>query len=952
MNNVFDELKKLHIGVDELRSLMEANGVKFTNSKQCHCHFHGDDKTPSCNLKSGKDGAFFNCFACGTGGDAAKFIELSTGLSPVDAAKSVLNFFGASYELNGEVDSEELAKQAKLRAELEAKRTDQENKKYHAMTQRINAISPALSQAAKNLNANDEVFDIFAFKSEAFRAAASEYIGYSGEQQSIAILIKDEKGKTRNIKYRNKFTWNGSTYSNERMPGKWIGEAGAKAYPFPIKPFIASNENRIIICEGEKDAINLISFGANAITLGGVTNSWEAHKELLKSKTVYIWFDNDKAGYENAIKRYRELESVAANIYITLFFKINRALPTKYDISDYIEDNMPRFGTESVYDIITFASFKLTNEIIEEIEELLDSDLSNFKRLENFKSWNDIKKELLIQDNDGNYINILPVKGELDDAYINQVIGTFKGLVKDNKSFYAEIKERFLKQFLIVTNQDEELVDKLVLKIDELANINKTLLTNYHQTHISDMVVSFIASIRKMGYDVAEFKRELYIWTGTYFEQIDTRSLIKFIYNTWMPIAKVDKKKILARNAEELAENIIMSGLHIEEKRKEPALQNKRVINVKNGAVIISKSGKVVFSGQHNKNLCATNILDFDYNKEAKCPKWQHFLNQVMSDAGDQDTLMEFMGYCFLPSHDYESFLFLYGKSGSNGKSVILDVLRSFFGASNVSNLQLQQLEGHEMHGLANKILNIGSEIDKLGVDKGQMSNLKALVSPRDVIQINPKNQDPYSLLPEEKPKFAFAGNDKPKSSMDAAVFRRMLILSFDKEVKDNQKIRGLSERFNDELDGIFQLALNGLERLIKNGKFTKSKKMEQELSDYKDEVNPIRRYIRDAIIVERGYGVANKYLYLLYKAFCEENGNKPMSQNSFTMKLKEELTMQGAKFEVVQRKLTSSRVGLGLNERYLLGVKINFDFAITSLSFGNQEVEIYAMNEMIGGLN
>ena len=115
----------------------------------------------------------------------------------------------------------------------------------------------------------------------------------------------------------------------------------------------------------------------------------------------------------------------------------------------------------------------------------------------------------------------------------------------------------------------------------------------------------------------------------------------------------------------------------------------------------------------HDPRDATLNILEFNYDKSAKCHKWHNFLRQVLPDEDDRKTLMEFIGYCFLPSHDFESFLFLYGKSGANGKSVILSVIRDFFGAENVSSLQLQQFEGHQTHALVGKFLNIGSEIDK-----------------------------------------------------------------------------------------------------------------------------------------------------------------------------------------------------------------------------------------------
>lgn len=97
-------------------------------------------------------------------------------------------------------------------------------------------------------------------------------------------------------------------------------------------------------------------------------------------------------------------------------------------------------------------------------------------------------------------------------------------------------------------------------------------------------------------------------------------------------------------------------------------------------------------------------------------------------------------------------FCFYTGKSGTSGKSVILDTIKSFFGDDNISGLQLQQLEGHQLQALTNKILrHIGSEIDKSGTDKGQLATLKQLVSPKDPVQINPKNDKPYLLLSNEK---------------------------------------------------------------------------------------------------------------------------------------------------------------------------------------------------------
>lgn len=947
-DNIFELLKSY--SKEQLRDLMSSRGIIFKEYKY-HCPFHGQDKTPSGSITMKNGLAFFNCFACSTGGDAGKFIELYEKLSPAKAAKVALNFIG--FDFDESLNEEELEAKKEAFAKLEAQqKAHQEHlakeaeQKAQLIKAKLNKVAPTYLQNAKELSSIAEPFDIFIAKTDYFKYLFDRYIGFDHQNDSVVIIIPNEQGETLNIKHRTKFKWDNEAkcYSNELMPGKWIGASGASAYPFPISFYNELSSDTVIICEGEKDAINLCSLGVCALTLGGAANSWQNHKELLRDKIVYIWFDNDRAGYTNAIARYKEIEAVAKAVYITLFYKLCPAAPAKYDISDYLAANQAKFTSpQKIFDKLIYSSFKLTNDLIDEISELYDCDLSKFKSAFKMVSFNNICNEVMAKDKDGNYLNIIPVKGELDDDHIDYFIKMFKS--KDLKDITAEVKSAMLDNRLFVSPQADKDLEQWAKVVDKICDFQKILRTNYHQTHLADMCESFVKTIRKLGYDIAEYKGEIYFWNGNFYSKVDDREIYKFLLHHWMSASGVDKKKITDRTATELIDNIRGQGVLIDAKRREPNLINKRVINLRNGSVIISKNGKIVFTQSHNKKLYATNMLDFEYHEDAKCPKWERFLDQVMSDE-DKLTLMEFIGYCFLPSHDYEAFLFLYGKSGSNGKSVILDVLRSFFGEDNVSNLQLQQLEGHELHGLANKMLNIGSEIDKLGVDKGQFSNLKALVSPRDQIQINPKNQQPYSLKPEDKPKFAFAGNDKPKGNIDNAVFRRMLLIGFDKEIKDDEKIRGLSERFSDELDGIFALALEGLRRLVTNGKFTKGQKMQDALDEYKDEVNPTRVFIRDAIVFNKNRFVPNKYLYMLYSEFAKERGNKPMSQTKFIQVLKDEFAMAGVKFATLARRSAIPRIGLGSVERGFAGIDINSDFDITSISFNGLTIDLENMSE------
>ena len=957
-DSIFQTIKQTVSKHDFKDFIQSAYSIEFKGGNAfCPFHDHGH-ATPSLGINSDASGAYFKCFACNTSGDIVKFVELKEQISPLQAAKRVCDHFGIPNTINAKEMSEEERKaheahQALLKAENEARmkkeaaeRADKEAK----LKFRLSKTAPQLVESKiKNYDLiKDQISALFPTPSDNFDAYSRELIGYSFEHKSMAIIIRDAAGAPVNIKYREKFAYDATKgeLTSERMPGKWIGESGAHASPFPLNFYADYKGDKVVICEGEKDALNLMCFDVCALTLGGVTASWEEHKELLRDKHVFIWFDHDEAGYENAIKKFYELKDVAKSIRIVMFYALVKGIKKGYDISDYLYGHAFKFHNENVLDVIAFSCFKPTNVVIDEICEYfpdLTAKLTPYKPKKIIKHFDEIFGEILATDKDGNYINIFNVKGELDEPYIQSTLKQAKELKKKSGEKYTRFKKSYFEGFLLEDGEKGDF-DKFSEVFDKLLYINKTVLTNYHQTHITDMTESFRKSLDKIGYQTAQYRNELYFWTKTHYAKLDLPTLSYFIQDHWMNKACVDKKKASVKNAKEIIDNILNTAKPLDFiKRDDP----RRIVNFKNGTLFISKNGVRTFKPMHDPRDATLNILEFNYDKNAKCPKWNKFLRQVLPDEDDQKTLMEFIGYCFMPSHEFESFLFLYGKSGANGKSVILSVIRDFFGVENVSSLQLQQFEGHQTHALVGKFLNIGSEIDKNGTDKGQLSILKTLVSAKDEVSINPKGETPFSLPPSEKPKLAFAGNEKPKQNLDNGFFRRMLVLTFDAEIQDDKKIRNLSDRFADEMSGIFALAMEGLDRLISQGKFTKSKRMLAEIEEYKDEVNPMRAFVKDAIVADKNWLVPNPYLYQVYKSYIEGKGGVAMKEQKFFGTLKEELLLKNITVVKGQKRLPAVYAGITSSKPYCtFGIKLS----TTSLDFDS--VTLAGAQVMIDSMN
>ena len=935
--NLFELTKTLDR--DNLKDFMQSTGAEF-KGKVAFCQFHSHDhKTPSMGIQMRNGEPFFNCFACGSAGDIVKYAQLFYKEPPLKAAKRVLDYFKIRYvdtqdtyteeeKQKIEADIQERKDQAALRRE---KAQRQENRLKDFMRQKAVQAAPKLAENYIDHfeTCKEEVIKNFPNQSAIFQDWANTYLGFDLDHQSIAILNRDDSS-VYNIKHRQKFIYDKESKAlmTKRVEGKWIGMKYLLGAPFPLAYFKEHTDNRVIIEEGEKDALNLLSFGVNNLTLGGAGLSWDQDKQLLKGKIVYIWYDNDNAGYENAIKRYIEIEPIAEDIFLVPFFSLNASLPKGYDISDFLADNDHKIKTkEDLFSLIAYSCFKLTNTLIEEIEEWTGLDLKKYKKISKLKDFRDIKREWIKTDGDGNYLNVFLARGELDDEEVSDILAKMGKLKKTE--VYEQVKQ-VVSQVLFGKDEKIKDAETAIQLIDRTLDIKKTLLTNYRQTHIVDIVTAFLRMAAKVDHTLGEYKGNIHVWTGTHYMQLDENTLAKFIHNSWMYAAKVDYKKQTKDNVDLVIKNLKSKSRNLDEDR---AYEQRRVINVLNGTLFISKKGKITFVGEHRKKDAATNILQFEYDPKASSPKWQRFLNRVLPDTDDQKSLMEFIGYCFMPTHRFETFLFLYGKSGANGKSVILDTIKRFFGDDNISGLQLQQLEGHQMQALTNKILNIGSEIDKTGTDKGQLPTLKQLVSPEDPVQINPKNDKPYLLLPNEKPKMAFAGNDKPRNGLDDAVFRRMLLLSFMTEIKDDEKIRGLSDRFEDEMAGILNMALEGMARLIKNQRFTRSKRMKEELEEYKDEVNPLRTFIRDALIVDPKIMVPSQYVYALYRAYVLNSGGKPQKDSNFWKGVKEEFMGLGTKVELQQKRLKFVMQGLHDRPRCAVGIGVNNEFEIEAIS-------------------
>jgi putative DNA primase/helicase len=184
---------------------------------------------------------------------------------------------------------------------------------------------------------------------------------------------------------------------------------------------------------------------------------------------------------------------------------------------------------------------------------------------------------------------------------------------------------------------------------------------------------------------------------------------------------------------------------------------------------------------------------------------------------------------------------------------------------------------------LTGKLLNYASEIST----KLDTPRFKQLVSgePIEARQIYGK---PFIL--ENYARMMFNTNVLPKDiEVNMGFFRRFILLHFDQTISEQEKDPNLAnEIIENELSGVFNWVLEGLERLLAQGNFSKSAAIDNALENYKLNSDTVYLFLEDANYRHSDdKKIQMKILYQDYKEYCTDSGYISCSSKTFGERLR-----------------------------------------------------------------
>jgi len=304
-----------------------------------------------------------------------------------------------------------------------------------------------------------------------------------------------------------------------------------------------------------------------------------------------------------------------------------------------------------------------------------------------------------------------------------------------------------------------------------------------------------------------------------------------------------------------------------EKQLKEPPLN---LINLRNGILDI-ETGELL---PHDPQLWFTSVIDVQFDPNAKCPNFTRFLSEVLPPES-HPTIQELLGYAlYRGNHARRAFLFI--GSGSNGKSLLLDILTRWIGEENVSNKSLHDLEYNRFSvaRLLGKHVNVSADLPQTPLSKSEV--FRALTG-GDFLEAERKHQDSFSFKPYAK--LIFSTNKLPPVRDDEvdAFFKRWVIVEFPYQFEDDPAKRKqiLAEcTSEEEKSGILNWALEGLRRLLRTGKFTADEGDSAKIRDrWMRETNPAYDFLTTHVERDPTGAIMKKNLWTRYLTWREEQG-------------------------------------------------------------------------------
>lgn len=292
----------------------------------------------------------------------------------------------------------------------------------------------------------------------------------------------------------------------------------------------------------------------------------------------------------------------------------------------------------------------------------------------------------------------------------------------------------------------------------------------------------------------------------------------------------------------------------------------------------------------HRQTDLLTKLAPVAFDMNAKAPTWHEFLHTIMDGNRDLMTfLQKAVGYS-LTGDTREQVLFILYGSGENGKSTFMETIAALLGDGYSLQMPMSTLMIRRNENIPNDLARLKGArfVSSVEAEEGQRlaESLVKQMTGGDRLVARFLRAEFFEFKPEFK--LWLATNHKPQiRGTDHAIWRRIRLIPFEVKIPKEKQDKSLSKKLLAELPGVLAWALEGMALWIAEG-LDPPAEVEKATADYRAEMDILSDFIDSCCIVNKIAKISAKNIYKAYLKWCEENGEKPLSQRTFGMRLTE----------------------------------------------------------------
>lgn len=266
-------------------------------------------------------------------------------------------------------------------------------------------------------------------------------------------------------------------------------------------------------------------------------------------------------------------------------------------------------------------------------------------------------------------------------------------------------------------------------------------------------------------------------------------------------------------------------------------------------------------------------IIPVEYKSDAQSEYFLKFIEEILY-PDDIPVIQEWFGYCLYRGYPIKKAVIFFGDRDT-GKTTLLQTLISFIGEKNTTGVSLQKLSSNNDFvklSLKDKHLNANDDLPSQDLTNG--GNFK--VSTGDG-HISAEEKFGDYIQFKNFAKHTYSANKIPpvKDNDDEAYFSRWMPIPFDNQIEDVDPFFKEKLSTPKELSFILNWALEGLVRLLKNGRFSYNKTPDEVKVIMEKSGDPLASFVTDVLVEKTGNKITKDVMYEVYSLYAKEE-NKP----------------------------------------------------------------------------